>query len=221
MNRLRWKNGWRVVAESLGLTALVGLSSCGVNALPGGGSDQAVGGGDFRSPVSFDMAAPDLAVVADLASPVATPDLAGFCGNPKSGRIELNGMLAASPSVGARQLVLNCCEAAAIEVISMQIATPITVVWRHQGGPLQNPITLDLANLPVNWSVLVFSGCSPANPPCQPTDQYDSDLRGTLSIVPLPGGYQMSACLTVAEPGGKPHPVIHSLRLWTPPVNTR
>ncbi|MSP59467.1 MAG: hypothetical protein EXR72_03835 [Myxococcales bacterium] len=161
------------------------------------------------------MEAQDLRFPADLRPPGS--DLAAFCGNPNAARAELNGMLAASPAVSAAILPLNCCEAAEAGVISMQLPTPLLVMWRHQvgQGPAP-PVMLDLANLPAGWSVSVLSGCTSLQGGCKPTDRFDSGLTGTLAVAGNFGGYQMSTCLSVAEAGGTPHPVIHSLRLWIP-----
>ena len=189
--------------------AVAALLGCSQPALsPPGGSDLAA------------VAAP-----ADLAAPprdmaAAAPDLASFCGNPNSARVALNSMLAESPAVMGVPLYLNCCDAAYFDVISMQISTEITVMWRHQVGQGPDlPVTLDLAHLPAGWSVAVSSGCRPGQPNCQATDRYDSGFTGTLTIERGGGGYRMSTCLEVDELPANPHPVIHSLRLWSPTVN--
>jgi hypothetical protein len=146
-------------------------------------------------------------------------DLSGFCGDPASPRIELNGMLAASPAVIGHALALNCCDAAELVVDSMQISTRIAVLWRHQVGQGPNPpITLDLANLPAGWGVSIMSGCDPTLPNCQPTDIMNSGITGTLTIDGTFAAYQMSACLQAADSAADPHPVIHSIQFWTPTV---
>jgi hypothetical protein len=81
------------------------------------------------------------------------------------------------------------------------------------------PIVLDLANLPSGWSVSIVSGCNPVTDgTCQPSDRYDSGITGTLSISGNIGAPQMSACASVDE-GTTPHPVMHSVHAWTPPVS--
>ena len=161
----------------------------------------------------------DLASAADQAS---SPDMASFCGDPNSGRIELNGMLAASPVVNAYSLPLNCCDAAEVDLQSAQIATPIVVMCRHQVGQGPNPpVTLDLANLPPGWSVTVMSGCLAMQPACVPTDVLSTGLTGTLTISGNPLAYQMSLCLDGMEDPVHPQPVIHSIKLWTGVVTTK
>ncbi len=152
---------------------------------------------------------------------LATADLGGFCGNPNSPQIELNGKLAASPAVSAHPLYLNCCEAAAFDVISAQLPTPIMVRWqRFVGPPPQWPVTVDLAKLPPGWIVSLTSGCLSSQRNCQPTDLYNEGFTGTLTIAQLNfGSYQMSTCLSVNE--SSPHPVIHSLHFWSPTISTQ
>ncbi len=157
---------------------------------------------------------------ADLRA--SNPDLAGFCGNPSSPRIEVNGMLAASPAVTATLNALNCCDSAQLEVISMQIPQPIALVWRHNvGQPPNTPTTIDLANVPSSWTVTVYSGCSPTQPGCTPTDTYTTDLAGSLTVSGNGASYQMSTCMTATESAANPHPVLHSLRLWVPTITTQ
>jgi hypothetical protein len=188
------------------LVALL-LAGCNQAAL-GTGSD---GGVDLRA---VDLAAADL-----TGRPV---DLAGFCGDPSSPRVDFNSFVANSPSVMARLDALNCCDAAELDVISMQIPQSLVLWWRHQVGQGPNPpLTLDLANLPAGWSVTLQTGCGPLDPGCQPTDRYDSGLEGSLTIAGNGAAYQMSACVSAAEPAATPHPVLHSARLWAPTITTQ
>ena len=137
-------------------------------------------------------------------------------------RVELNGMRADSPSVTAQPLYLNCCEAAELSIVSMQIAEPLVFSWRSFVGTMPSPpTTLDLAALPQGWSVSLSSGCTSLQSGCQPTDTLTEGFSGTLTIdgsLFTPGGYTMSVCLTVAEPASEPHPVLHSARLWSPTI---
>lgn len=178
----------------------------------GGSGGDASGGGD--------AALTDSGAI-DLRS-FGGADLGGFCGDPNSPRIEVNGMLAASPATTASALFLNCCDAAELQYISMQIPEPIVFGWRHNAAaPPDLPVTLDLANLPSSWSVVVYSRCSPTQPGCTPDDTYNSGLAGTLTVSRNGGGYQMSVCAEVSEPAGSPHPVVHTLRLWSPTITAQ
>ena len=162
------------------------------------------------------------AAVGDLNAPAG--DLAGFCGDPASPRAALNGMLAASPAVNAVAIVLNCCDSAEIGVTSMQLSDRFFVAWRHQAGSGPDvPITFDVANPPMGWSVSLYSGCSVIEPGCVPTDRYFDGLSGTLSVSRSSGGsYQMSTCLSASESAStSPHPVVHSASLWVPSVATQ
>src|SRR5262245_12617116 len=100
------------------LVAALSLAACNRDSIPGGSDDLAGVGGDLGGVVDF----------------AARADLAGFCGDPGSPRIELNGMRADSPAVAASWLPLSCCDAVSVEWDSMQVATSITLVWRHQVG---------------------------------------------------------------------------------------
>ena len=207
-------------AIALGVLASLGATACGNGGLvPEGPADLSGFGHDLAMNVDQrPVGEMDMAASRDMA---ASADMGAFCGNPNSARVLLNGMLAASPSVVAMPLILNCCDGATMQVISMQVATPLTLLWRHQVGQGPNPpVTLDLANLPLGWSVTLYSGCNPTQPNCQPSDQYSSGLTGTLTVAGNGGSYQMSTCLEAIEDPGNPHPVIHSLRFWSPTVST-
>jgi len=161
--------------------------------------------------------------VADLGSAdQGSADLARgpFCSDVRSPRAEVNGMLAVSPSVSAHADILNCCNAASIEVISMQLTETLALRWRQAVGPTKgpNPITLDLAQLPAGWNVSLEANCD-ATGVC--ADRYTSGLTGTLTVDQPPGGVvTMSACVDVAEPNNAPHPLLHVVHLWVPSVTT-
>ncbi len=159
----------------------------------------------------------------DAARDVSTTDSASaFCADPNSARIALNGVVAASPAASATELYLNCCESAVIRVVTARFTDAISVMWRHQVGSLPTfPVTLDLANLPAGWSVSVLDGCDPTMSSCMPGDRYDSGLTGTLYVERTAAGQlRMSTCLDASEPASMPHPLIHSLQLWVPPITT-
>jgi hypothetical protein len=193
-------------------TGLVGLLAlgCSHSALMSGSDD-----------LSFPAGA-DLSRAADLRLG-GGQDLAGFCGDPNSARADFNGIIAASPAVMATFLPLNCCEAGELLFVSQQLPQLLAVDWRHQVGQGPSPPTmLDLANLPMGWDVLLYVGCSPMTQPgCVPSDSYSTGFSGSLSVSVTATGYQASLCLTVDEPAGMPHTVLHSARLWTPPITTQ
>jgi hypothetical protein len=200
------------------------VAGCGHDALPGGG-DLA---GQTADLAGADLAygtPPDLAGLTgddlpghldDLATPGG--DLAGFCGNPNSARAEFNAAAALSPSVSSTWLPLNCCDAATVDLVSMQLPQPLTVMWRHQVGQGPDaPIDIDLDKIPLGWTISLLSGCPGLNG-CQPTDRYDTGLHGTLRITGNFGMLETSVCLTADEDPNNPHPVMHHVRIWTPPV---
>jgi hypothetical protein len=234
-----------VRGRPLSWLALLALPACNTSPLVTGNASDLLSSStdmatsDDAQPSHDDLAAADLG-----GSPF---DLGGFCGDPNSARAELNGVLAASPAVSATlvalnccdaatmefismqlptpivlmcsMVALNCCDAATMEFISMQLPTPIVLMWRHQVGQGPNPpLTIDLANPPSGWSVSVFSGCDPTQPNCQPSDSYSLGLTGSLTVSFTGASFQMSTCLSAAEDNAHPHPVIHSLLLWSPLV---
>jgi hypothetical protein len=153
------------------------------------------------------------------ASDLLSSDPTGFCGDPNSPRIEVNGMLAATPATTARAVILDCCEAAELQYMSMQIPEAIVFGWRHYAGAMPGlPVTLDLAKLPSGWDTVVYSRCSPTQPGCTPDDMFTSSLTGWLTVVRQGASYQMSVCAQVSPAIGSTHPVVHTLRLWSPTV---
>src|SRR5438067_601086 len=97
------------------VATMLALSACNQSGVPGGDRDLRGGEPDLA------IGAGDLPAIIDLST--ANGDLGGFCGDPNSARIRLNNMLANSPAVIANALILNCCDSAALEWDSMQIAT--------------------------------------------------------------------------------------------------
>jgi hypothetical protein len=155
--------------------------------------------------------------------------LAEFCNDERFPRLEVNGLTAVAPSVAAREQFLDCCEAAAFEIISMQIpgeVVPLVFSWR--GFPGGTPSKVDLASPPKGWSATLTSSCSIDATGCIPNDAWvtgtgANDIRGTMTITRRPngGGFVMSVCAAVSESDAKPHPVLHDVRLWVPPTPTR
>lgn len=161
-------------------------------------------------------------VPADAAPPdvAGTPDgpLAAFCTGAFS-RMAVNG-IDSGPSVTGTMLPYDCCYGAEFVVVTQTFAQLIVVSWRAQVGQATLPATIDLANSPPGWGVQVAVGCDPAQSSCYPLpDSYTTGLTGTLQVSQTSSGaYDMSLCLSVAEPAGSPHPLVHSLELWAPHV---
>ena len=128
-----------------------------------------------------------------------------------------------NPAVNGTVLPLNCCDAAEFVVVTETVPVslvPIVVMWRAQVGQATLPATIDLANPPAGWGVQVDVGCDPMQGSCNPApDSYTTGLTGTLQVTRTSaGGYEMDLCLAVAEPGGTPHPLLHSLQLYAPHI---
>jgi hypothetical protein len=141
---------------------------------------------------------------------------------PAHTRMVANGS-ASHPSVTGRALPLDCCDAAEFVVVTQSVPitlVPIVVMWRAPvGAPTALPATVDLANLPEGWVVRVDVGCDPAQGGCNPApDSYTSGFTGTLEVARASAGYEMSLCLSLVEPAGSPHPLLHSLELHAPSV---
>ena len=136
-----------------------------------------------------------------------------------------NGIESSSPAVNGAVIALNCCDAAEFVVVTQTVPmslVPIVVSWRAQvGSPPALPATIDLANPPVGWGIMVDVGCDPAQGTCNPSpDRYTTGFSGTLQVTRTSaGGYEMDLCLAVAEPDGTPHPLLHSLELYAPHIS--
>ena len=78
------------------------------------------------------------------------------------------------------------------------------------------PATIDLANPPERWQVLVRAGCSVTSADCVgDQDYYRTGLLGWLTI----DGYDMSICVHVEEDPAEPAYLLHSFDLYLPPAD--
>jgi hypothetical protein len=148
--------------------------------------------------------------------------LAALCTGTFS-RMAVNG-IDSNPSVQGAMLPYQCCYAAELVAVTQTVPitmVPIVVTWSVQvGSATPIPATIDLANPPAGWTVAVDVGCDPAQAGCYPApDSYTTGFTGTLQIERTSsGGFDTSLCLSVAEPAGSPHPLVHSLELYAPHV---
>jgi hypothetical protein len=156
--------------------------------------------------------------------------LASFCSGD-SARMVVNG-IESSPVMHGTYYLLSCCSAGAVVVGTATFIEPIAVGWQDWGMVhTASPVTFDLANLPVGFTVRVVAGCDPQDTlctlPCDPKvsgctnlgDGYNSGFTGVLAISPSSEGFDTSLCLHVEEPAGSPHTIIHSLDLYAPHVS--
>jgi hypothetical protein len=172
--------------------------------------------------VSPDVASPD-AVLREVASDVADDaifssingPLAAFCSGDLPHMV-VNGV-ESHPAVTGRMIPFSCCLAGEFVVVTQTFVYPIVVMWRNLGLPS----TSDLASLPSSGTVEVSVGCDPISASCYPApDSYTSGLQGVLQLSRATSGYDMSLCLHVEEPAGSPHPIVHTLDLYAPHVQT-
>jgi hypothetical protein len=188
-----------------------------------GGSPEAVLSDVVLSDVvSPDVVSPD-AVLREVASDV-TGDaifssidgpLAAFCSGDLP-RMVVNGV-ESHPAVTGRMIPFSCCLAGEFVVVTQTFVYPIVVMWQNLGLPS----TSDLASLPSGRSVQVSVGCDPISASCSPApDSYTSGLQGVLQLSRATSGYDMSLCLHVEEPAGSPHPIVHTLDLYAPHIQT-
>lgn len=179
---------------------------------------------DIVSPdaVSPDVASPD-AVLREVAPDVAGDaifssidgPLAAFCSGDFP-RMVVNG-IESHPAVTGRMIPFSCCLAGEFVVVTQTFVYPIVVMWRNLGLPS----TSDLANLPSGRTVQVSVGCDPISASCNPApDSYTSGLQGVLQVSRGTSGYDMSLCLHVEEPANSPHPIVHTLDLYAPHIQT-
>jgi hypothetical protein len=196
----------------LGLVAVLSLAllGCGGRAGPGG-------------PAEDDAGAPADAAVDGRGDGGVRVDagLPPLCSGDFP-RMVANG-IESNPAVTGFALPLNCCDAAEFQVVTATVPAelvPIVVTWRAQVGvAVEVPATIDLANPPEGWAVRVDVGCDPNQTYCVAPDSYTDGFTGTLQVArAAAGAYEMTLCLAVAEPGGSPHPLLHSLVLYAPRV---
>jgi hypothetical protein len=197
--------------------SMLPLAACGSRGVPGA---------DSRGPAPQGDARADAATRRDGRADRPRSDglLPAFCSGSFAHLIA-NGIDSTSASVTGTALPLNCCEAAELVVITQTVPAemvPIVVWWRAQvGSSTSLPATIDLASPPPGWMIQVEVGCDFAHGGCAPApDSYTTGLEGTLQIARSSGGggYTMSICLSVTEPAGSPHPILHSLQLYAPNV---
>jgi hypothetical protein len=157
---------------------------------------------------------------ADIGSDAGS--LTDFCTGAFA-RMVVNG-IESGPSVHGTELPLDCCFAAEFTVMTATFAHFIVVLWRVPvGSSTTIPATFDLANPLPGWTVRVYVDCEPGQGNCNPApDSYETGLQGTLHVGLGDSGtaFDMTLCLSVAEPAGVPHPIVHSLQLYAPHVIT-
>jgi hypothetical protein len=188
--------------------AFATLSACG----------QAVSPTDGGTP--RDTAADSIAVT-DEAVRDASVDAGSFCTTGASTWMEINGVVSTTAAVHAQIVGLDCCDAASIAFVSARFRQGLSVMWRAPAGAMPTlPATVDLEHLPTGWGVQVFEGCDPTTSGCTPTDRFDTDLHGTLSVARTGTGYAMNVCVSFDENPASPHPTTHSFRLASGDVTT-
>ena len=172
--------------------------------------------------VSPDAVSPD-AVLREVALDVAGDaifssidgPLAAFCSGDLPHMV-VNGV-ESHPAVTGRKIPFSCCLAGEFVVVTETFVYPIVVMWWDLGLPS----TSDLASLPSGRSVQVSVGCDPISASCSPApDSYTSGLQGVLQLSRATSGYDMSLCLHVEEPAGSPHPIVRTLDLYAPHIQT-
>ena len=151
-------------------------------------------------------------------------DLSGALFGAKVGpRVSLNGAVDLAPTLTAHYLPLDCCEAVSLGFKSATIATPVAVMWRYQGGLAPADVTLDLAALPMAWSVWAAAGCDdPWASSCVPAEIVREGFTGSMTVSHDGAGAPITTlCLSYAEDPTAPRTVLHQLHLWAPPVAAR
>ena len=139
-----------------------------------------------------------------------------FC-EGASARMEFNGATSSPATIG-KGIALNCCEAGEVVATTATVAWQVAVTWRvlpSAKNPL--PVDLDLANLPKEWTVLVYVGCDPGADCGSSPDRYTTGLRGNLHVERNAQGYESTICITGVEETS-PHPILHSLKYYAPKV---
>jgi hypothetical protein len=137
--------------------------------------------------------------------------------------LSVNGQTVTSPAVTAKPLYLDCCNAAAFEIDSQQLAAdavPLVFSWIAPAGA-QTQGTVDLAHAPNGWRQLELASGCPADTTfhCKKTDTWTSGLDGTLNVESTGGqATRMSVCLATEDASSSTHPVLKQVRLYVPPM---
>ena len=124
------------------------------------------------------------------------------------------------PAVTGSIIPYDCCDGGKFQVkTNDSVLSPIVVSWRRTS--FTYPVSVDLANLPSDWSVRVVAGCDPIMSSCSaPGDDYGTGLKGVLTLERATSGIDMSLCLHVEEPTAGSHLLLHSLDLYAPHIPT-
>lgn len=143
--------------------------------------------------------------------------LAAFC-QGTAPKMEENGKVNPVLSVKGKSIVMNCCNSAAVSIATGQHAALFNLVWREYGaGP--SPIVLGVKETTAELAL----GCDPSTTTCtngNSVDRYTEGFTGTITYEYAPTGGKTSYCVEVKEPPNAPHPVVHSLRMWLPNVDS-
>lgn len=151
------------------------------------------------------------------ASPPPPQDAGTFCTGNKP-RLAVNGSDVGVLSVSGKNLALDCCDSAELIVASSMFQALLAVMWR--ASPLGST-SIDLGAPPPGFTIELDLGCDPATTSCataSPEERYTTGFTGTVEYTQSATGLTASYCLSVAEPAGSPHLVIHSLELYAPGV---
>jgi hypothetical protein len=178
-------------------------------------------GGTVMS-VEADVGAPDggadgeVGLVSDIGAGDAVAD--PFCTGTEA-RLSINGADAPVLNLYPKTMPLNCCDAGVLGIATGAFQSMMFVSWRVQVGPVSLPATFDLASLPPGVTFGLYLGCDPATASCTSAPDHYSELRGTVQIArTAQGGYDVTYCVTAAEPAGAPHPILHEVHFYAPNI---
>jgi hypothetical protein len=160
-----------------------------------------------------------LEVAADGDLPI-DGGLAGFC-TGDSPRMVVNGT-AVTPTIKGDRIMMDSFEGGQFTITNADLDFPIGVSWRMPSDSSSLPVTIDLANPPSAWQLMVAAGCNVNSAGCVgPMDYYRSGLVGWLAVArDSSGKFDMSVCVHVAESPGETKYWLHSLDFYAMHVLT-
>lgn len=138
---------------------------------------------------------------------------------------EINGSGDPATATGVYMTSADSEAAAMVFTTLGETKTTVAVDWFHALGAgsstVSIPTTVDLADIPLLWSVNIVSNCDFQSPDCPvPSDQWFGSLRGSLTILGDAASYEMTICLEGEPDPSRPNTTgIQSLRLWAAHVS--
>jgi hypothetical protein len=143
--------------------------------------------------------------------------LAAYCSG--GARMTVNGTTTSAAPSGRALWPNMYCEAANVAFVGSGDPSRVIVNWQAPASPEPvAPFKLDLADLPLGWTVRVYVGCSPSEAGCTPDETIETGFTGSIYVEGSMLDYTETVCLELTEDPLHPHRVLRSARLWADSV---